>query len=333
MRTHPFLKRSRPYFKLIGGANFTDYAELQELVELYTKAGADLIDAAATPEAVMAARRGIAAARRDEPDPLLMISVTAADDPHCRLAVQDADRCTKVCPHCRNACPHGAISAGLDILEARCVGCNLCVPACPYEAITLEARPFNPSLDQLWQLGARGLELHTGGGDLRALGAWRESCISWVERGGMFSASLNAAQLSLREAIALARELCAWFPEDLIILQADGKPISGHGERESTRAALDFAQALLEAELPAIIQPAGGANQFTGPLAKLRGMAIGGIGIGSYARCIIALETDSHDPSSYEDPMGPEARLERARRLVATVHEGEEVASWLNNVK
>lgn len=319
MRTHPFLKRSRPYFKLIGGANFTDYGELQELAELYARAGCELIDVAATPEAVRAAMQGIS---RVEAPPLLMVSVTASDDPHCRLAVQDPDRCSHVCPNCRNACPHGAISASLEILEARCVGCTLCVTACPYEAISLESRPFNPSLDQLWALGARGLELHTGSGNMQELQAWRESCQAWVARGGLFSLSLNASQLPLERAISLARKCCAWFPLDRIILQADGHPISGNGARGSTEAALDFAQALLDANLPAFIQPAGGANQFTGPIAAERGMRIAGIGIGSYARCIIALGTEG--PHAPAEACRPAKRLELARELVATVIEGKE---------
>ena len=312
MRTHPFLKRTHPYFKLIGGANFTDYSQLRELVAIYAQAGCDLIDVAATPEAVQAAISGIQAAGASAP--LVMVSVTASDDPHCHQAVQNPLKCSHLCPHCLNACPHGAIAEDLTILPARCVGCGLCLPPCPYEAIALEARPFNPSLDQLWELGARGLELHTGSGRISELEAWRESCVGWVMKGGLFSASLNAAQLELSEAIALARWIIGWFPEDRIVLQADGKPISGREDRESTLPALSFAEALLGSHLPAVIQPSGGANQWTGPLAAQRGMAIGGIGIGSYARCIIAGELEHR-------------QVARARQLVRSVQEGEEVTS------
>lgn len=323
---HPLLASPQPYFKLICGANFTDYPHLAYLSEVYALAGARLIDVAATPEAIRAAREGIAAARRRaerqpgpwrlpaDPFPVVMTSVTASDDPHCGIAVKDAEACTWACPYCLEACPHEAIALDLTILEDRCVGCTLCVPACPHEAIAMEHRPFAPSLDALWQEGARALELHTGGGDRSELLAWKEPCQEWQRRGGLFALSLNSEQLSVAEAVDLAREVADWFPGVRIIVQADGRPISGAKGKASTEPALRFAHALLEAHVPAAIQAAGGANDWTGPLARESRIPLAGVGMGSFARSIMRakIETPPSDEAVIAD-------VERARRLVSTV--------------
>ncbi len=323
---HPLLSADRPYFKLICGANFTDYAQLAYLSEVYALAGARLIDVAATPEAIRSAREGIRAAREraarlpgpwrldDERYPVVMTSVTASDDPHCRIAVKTPERCTWACPFCLEACPHEAIDLDLAILDDRCVGCNLCVPACPHDALAMEYRPFAPSLDALWQEGARALELHTGGGDRSELLAWKEPCQEWVKRGGLFALSVNSEQLELPEALTLAHEVIGWFPGTRIILQADGRPISGAKGKASTESALRFAQALIDAKIPAAVQAAGGANDWTGPLAREARIPLAGVGMGSFARSIMKakIQPPPSDEAVIED-------VERARRLVSTV--------------
>ncbi len=340
---HPLLAGGR-YFKLICGANFTDYAQLRYLAGVYTLAGGDMIDVAATPEAVAAALAGIQDARAraghfpDLAEPLVMVSVTAGDDPHCRLAVKIEERCSWVCPHCRDACPHGAIDAGFHILADQCVGCDLCVPACPYEAIRMEHVPFNPSLAQLWEAGARALELHTGSGDMAELVAWKASCQDWVARGGLFSVSLNAVQMTVAAASELAQEVAGWFPGVRIVVQADGKPISGTSGRESTLPAIAFSQALMEAGVTAAVQPAGGANDHTGVVASERGVPIAGVGIGSFARCIIQGKSEAQRTLQARDPGAPlDAVLvedvERAKALVRSVHAGEEGVEWRSTAK
>jgi ferredoxin len=254
-----------------------------------------------------------------------MVSVTASDDPHCRLAVKREERCSWVCPHCRDACPYDAIDEGFNILADKCVGCDLCVIACPYEAIAMAHVPFNPSLTQLWGLGARALELHTGTGNLAELDTWKKSCQDWVERGGLFSLSLNAVQMTVPEAAALAGHIGGWFPEDRIVIQADGKPISGTAGRESTLPAIAFSEALLATGMRHAVQPAGGANDQTGLVASERQALITGVGIGSYARCIITGKPEAQRALQRRDPGTPldamaRADIQRARELVQSVN-------------
>lgn len=60
----------------------------------------------------------------------------------------DPDLCT-VCDTCTERCQMDAIMTGAEYYEInknRCIGCGLCVTACPTEAITLKAKPNPPQI-------------------------------------------------------------------------------------------------------------------------------------------------------------------------------------------
>lgn len=255
-----------PYFKLICGASLRHTDEIQRLSALYAPAGADLIDITADPKAVRAAKKGIGQGKA-----LIMVSVAIGDDPHV-LVIARA-HCTE-CSRCISFCP------GLSDTD-RCVGCGKCLSLC--HCLSLKRRETSPRLDECWEAGARGLELHTGSGNREEITRWKTSCTEWVRRGGLFSCSINTRQLGEAEACKLAHEIRGWFDAPIII-QADGNPLSGCPGEASTLPALTFAQKLLESGLDAWIQPAGGANEETGRLAKAHGIAISGVGMGSVAR-------------------------------------------------
>jgi Fe-S-cluster-containing hydrogenase component 2 len=314
---HPLIAEG-PYFKLICGATFRDYTELTHLSTIYTLAGAKLVDVAATLEAVEAALAGVRRARRlgsawlpQPPVPLVMVSIASDDDPHVQVAVKDDEKCTQVCPHCKHACPHMAIDEDLNIIENRCVGCTDCVAACPEEAIHMERTKFHVPLAQLWDAGARALELHVGTGE--RVERWEEPVRKWCERGGLFSLSLNAVQMNSRKAISVAKKVQKWV-DSPIIVQADGKPISGEAGEASTSPAVDFASKLIAGGV-SHVQAAGGTNDLTGRLAKDKAVTLAGVGVGSYARSLVRDIKGLGDPNG-----GMSEALSRARRLVASVN-------------
>lgn len=313
---HPLIAEG-PYFKLICGATFRDYTELTHLATVYTLAGAKLVDVAGTLEAVEAALAGVRRARRlgsawlpQPPVPLVMVSLGADDDPHVKIAKKDEEKCTQVCPHCQHACPHDAIDGDLKIVANRCVGCTLCVDACPEDAIAMKTVAFHVPLEQLWDAGARALELHVGTGE--GIEAWESPVRKWCDKGGLFSLSLNAVQTPARKAISIAKKVSKWVDSPMLV-QADGKPISGEAGEASTVAAVEFAAKLIVGGV-LHVQAAGGTNDVTGKLARDRGVNLAGVGVGSYARNLIRDIRGLGDPNG-----GMSEALSRARKLVASV--------------
>ncbi len=314
------------YFKFIGGANLRELATVERLATLYALAGCAIMDVAAEPAVVDAARRGFARARawRDAApgwlgaayaggappaqDPIVMVSITLSGDRHTEIAVVEHPFCTK-CDACTPVCPPASIVNGV-VAEKICTGCGLCVPVCPTACIDLRQRETDPDLDACWEAGARALEIHTGAAAEAEVAGTRGLTRDWRGRGGLLAYSLDGKQLGYPRTLALARAL----GEPGVILQADGKPISGTTGDKSTVPALRLARAILRENTGAWVQPAGGANDRTGPIAAAQGIAISGVGMGSFARrAAKALEAGDDSPAAWGES------LVAARQLVETV--------------
>jgi Pyruvate/2-oxoacid:ferredoxin oxidoreductase delta subunit len=294
--TPPLAPLGARYFKFICGANLRDTDRVETLATVFGLAGASLFDVAAEPQVVAAAWRGIEKAKAlladapdwlrqaygDRPlapiDPQVMVSITLSGDRHTQIAVVEQDICTR-CDLCTSVCPPGAIVNG-DVETRICTGCMLCVPVCPPICIEMAPRETDPDLDACWEAGARALEIHTGAADPAEVAAYRPLAANWQSRGGMLAYSIDGKQLGFPRAIALAQQVGG----PGVIIQADGKPISGTVGDKSTIPALRLARAMIRAGVPGLIQPAGGTNDRTGPLAERHGIGIHGVGMGSFAR-------------------------------------------------
>jgi ferredoxin len=200
--------------------------------------------------------------------------------------------------------------------EPICTGCGLCVPACPPVCITLLPRETAPDVDACWEAGARALEIHTGAANSAEVAAIRPLARNWQMRGGLLSYSIDGRQLGFPRAVALAEEL----GEAGVIIQADGKPISGTVGDRSTIPALRLARAMLRAGVPAAIQVAGGTNDRTGRLANRYGIGIHGVGMGSFARRFAKqLEEGQDDPTAWKRAVADVLRLVQSIQPAAPV--------------
>lgn len=293
------------FFKLICGASYRNLDVIEQLSYLYALAGAQVIDVTPDPTAVWAARRGIDRAG-SATAPLIMVSVGTDHDPHFQTLAYDADAC-ETCPACTVGCPFdvtfraGQPGPGGLI---NCIGCGHCLPQCRYE--TLSLRPVGATLDdhrralqQCRAAGATALEIHTTG-DWAQLLHYHEMAVGlgvWDLLAFSLTVPPEAAPEMAARVVALAGPG--------IVLQCDGRSISGRAGRASTMPALEVARAVAGRGLPAYLQAAGGANDLTGLLAREMGVPLNGVGMGSFARTALRAGDEA-------------AQLAHARRLVAS---------------
>jgi ferredoxin len=312
---------ARRFFKLICGASYRNYDVIRWLAEIFTHAGAHAIDVGLDVGAVAAARSGIQAAQAAGAahEPLVLVSLDAGDDVHFFRITLDRPACTD-CGICLPSCRFGVftLTPELQLADRNCTGCRECVPVCPTEALSLlpwgNARDYAGLLDACWQAGARGIELHTGSGDETGLADLWRLVADQRGRWPLLSFSVGDYGQGVPAVLALVRTIVGWAGSGIII-QTDGRPISGRSGTESTRAALDLAEQVTGLGLPAFVQVAGGTNDLTGALAQSRSLPIHGVGMGSFARAYVGLADAAQDPSRLD----PWQSIHRARELVLSV--------------
>jgi Fe-S-cluster-containing hydrogenase component 2 len=329
------------WFKLIGGASLQNLPTLSNLALVYTLAGADCIDVSADPAVIAAVGEAMVHGRRlagFSPDagPFLMVSLSDGDDPHFRKAHFDAERCPSDCPRpCLRICPVDAIAAG-GIEALRCYGCGRCAPVCPLGLI--EFRAWQPEVATIGALLADcpvdAVEIHTHRGNLAGFRRLWAGLVPVLPRLKLLAVSFPD-EPGMREHLADLWEVMRAGPlsdaaRSHIVWQIDGLPMSGDLARGTARASVRFAREVSTWRLPGYLQLAGGTNDASVALARAAGLAIGGIGYGSYARQLVQAQTETGPLA--EEPERLCRAVEQARALVCQLKphlQQEGAAPWL----
>lgn len=311
----------RRYFKLICGASYRNLEVIRWLARVFTHAGAHAIDVGLDVATVQAAKAGIAQAQAEGAahDPLVMVSLDAGGDVHFFRIQLERDACTD-CGACLPSCRYGVfdLTPSLQLTEPNCLGCRECLPVCPTEALSLagwgDALDYAGELAACWEAGARAIEIHCGASNEQGAHDLYRLIEPQRERWPLISFSIGDYGQGEAGVLQLASRICAWAGSD-IILQVDGKPISGRHGEASTLPALTLAAAVSALGLPAYVQVAGGTNDLTGSLAQSHDVPIHGVGMGSFARTHLGLE-EAQNPSRLDVWQS----VQRARELVLSVN-------------
>lgn len=294
---------ARRLFKIVCGAGNEDPQEVRRLVKVYTLAGATAIDISANIDILKSTVRGVAEAEEIAPTlnreirikPLIMISVGLKGDPHIRKAKIITDSCT-ACGRCREICHQNAIAEEFKVRELRCIGCGDCADACIFNAIEFYDKRARPDevLPVLLKNGADTVELHAATAEDEAfLNEWE--AINLMVPDHFISVCLDRSQLSDRHLIQRIQSAYSVTGERLII-QADGAPMSGgKDDFNTTLQAIATADIVQKSGIPIKILASGGTNSKTGELARICGVKIHGVSIGTFARKIIKQQIGEKD--------------------------------------
>lgn len=336
------------WFKLICGASFQHLPAIRTLATVYTLAGADCIDVAADPAVVSAARAGINAAHQvlrargieSYPAVWLMVSLNDDEDPHFRKASFDPQYCPTACPQpCIAICPAEAIAFSTSfagVIADRCYGCGRCLPICPPHLIEAHSHQASPTVvHPLVDEGeVQALELHTQIGHESAFQKLWEQVKPLLPSLKVLAISCPDGE-GVLDYLATLYALMDPLPCPLI-WQADGRPMSGDIGDGTTRATLNYGEALLRSPLPGFVQLAGGTNRHTVPKLQERNWllqasetsasaprSIAGVAYGSYARHLInpiQAQLEAYPQSSFRIEDYPDllqAAIDLAKELVA----------------
>lgn len=315
---------SGKYFKVVCGAGNEDPVEVFKLCIIYTLAGAYGIDLSANEEVVKAGMRGIDHAFAIAPKlgitlhtrPFINVSVGLKGDPHVRKAVIDAEKCI-ACGNCVPVCDQLAITPGEPhvITTARCIGCGNCADACPSDAVSFFTRKvdFNDIIPRCLAAGAENVELHAIISDDDAvLEDWKT--IAALVPDQFISMCIDRSELSNRH-FARRMQQAKNIAGDRLMIQADGAPMSGGPDTfRTTLQAVACAELTEKIGIPCKILLSGGTNSKTGELARLCGLTVHGVSIGTFARNLVRDEISLDDFADNLDAI--RSSVAKARKLV-----------------
>jgi len=219
--------------------------------------------------------------------------------------------------YCVNACPHEVFVDGQIHLK-NCLGCDYCVVACPTDALSLVSREpmgeLKTILTHCIEAGATALEIHTGQGQRQEIEQVWNIVKDMQDSFQVIAFSIGAHNMTFEELASLASDIVKMAGSEIII-QADGKPISGRKGKQSTMPSLELANYLFKTNnIPSFIQVSGGTNNLTGSLARESRIPIHGVGMGSFARKYLDLK-----PSDKLTTNKIDTCIKRAKQLVTSI--------------
>lgn len=285
--------RSKKCFKLVCGAGNEDAGEVEKLVALYAKAGANYFDLSPRKDVVLAAQKAInnVIAPDDRDNYHLNVSVGLPGDHHARKAIIDKKKCIN-CGRCIIQCNIQKAIIQKDgksfVVDKHCIGCGECAKVCPVDAISFVHKEldFAKVLPPLIRLGLSSIELHASTDD-EELTNKQWNSISKIYDGPL-SLCIDRSNLGDKKLLERIKRLVANRKEFSTIIQADGAPMSGSvDDYNTTLQAVATADIVEKAKLPVWILLSGGTNSKTTELAKMCGVNTHCVSIGSHARKIV----------------------------------------------
>lgn len=298
MSLHKLLEEKK-CFKLVCAAGNEDAQEVEKLVAVYAKAGANFFDLCAKQEIVEAAKRALKTVIPESKldNYHLCVSVGIKGDPHISKAKINPKKCT-ACELCASICLQSAIfkKNSYSVNKSKCIGCGKCSKECTQNAISLycEDVSLDKILPPLVSLGISCIELHALGADEKEVDEkWKQinKCFD-----SLLSICLDRSKLGNEKLIQRVKRLIKNRKPYTTIVQADGIPMSGsEDDFKATLQTVAFAEILNNENLPVYILLSGGTNSKTAELCNLCEVTANCIAIGSYARKIVKKYIDRDD--------------------------------------
>ncbi|MBQ3310496.1 4Fe-4S binding protein [bacterium] len=276
---------SKKCFKLVCGAGNENVDEIEKLVYIYSKAGANIFDVSANLEVLKAAKRGLQKSGISE-NRYICVSVGIKGDPHTNKAYLNKENC-KSCFKCMQICEKNAIE-NFKVDTKKCIGCSKCLSACYFNAMEMKSCPtdLNKVLPDLINEGFDCLEFHAiSDNEQEVFDNW--NTLNKLYK-GFFSICIDRALLSNKTLIARLKNMLKIRADYTTIIQADGSPMSGgEDDFKTTLQAVATAELIQKENIPVYILLSGGTNSKSKKLADLCNVDISGVAIGSFARKIV----------------------------------------------